>query len=322
MTAFTLSGVVTRWVVSPFGIVLAVTASAAYAASLVALRRRGAAVPVLRPVTFYVVGIGSLVLATDGGLAAFRDTSFIAAATQSAVLATITPVGLALGDPLGLLRGALGDRRAAVLDRVASGRTARTVMFPLVASVVATGLHLALFVTPWLADSVTHPAIRELTYAVLVGSGLLFVLPLLSDELVPAWCTAGVRVLIACGDGLLDAVPGVVVMASPRLLGAPVAAYLAARDPLWMQRVGGGAMFGVAEAVGLPLLAATVLAWVRSDAQEAAIVDARLDREEAQARAAAAQATQDAQGTPPGPTDDLRTRPWWETDPRFSRRRR
>jgi putative copper resistance protein D len=327
VTAFAPSGLVTQWVVSPFGTVLALAASLAYAAILVALRRRGDAVPVLRPLTFYLVGIGSLVLATDGGLAAFRDTSFVAAAAQSAVLAAITPVGIALGDPLGLARRALGERGATVLDRVVTGRTARIVMFPLLASVVATGLHLALFVTPWLAASVEHGWVRELTYAVLLGSGLLFVLPLLADELVPAWCTAGVRVLIAFGDGLLDAVPGVVVMASPALLGTPVAAYLAARDPLWKQWLGCGAMFGVAEVVGLPLLAATILVWVRSDAREAALVDAQLDREEAQrltAQRLAAQARQDSPDTtvevPSDSAEGLRDRPWWETDPRFTRR--
>jgi cytochrome c oxidase assembly factor CtaG len=311
---FTPADLVTHWVVSPFGIVLALVLAVAYAAALVVLQRRGDAVPVLRPVTFFIVGVGSLLLATDGGLAAFRGTSFVAAAAQSAVLAAVTPVGIALGDPVGLARRALSEQQTRTLDTVLGSRWVRVVMFPLVASVVATGLHLALFVSPWLADSVAHSWVRELTYAVLLVSGLLFVLPLLADELVPRWCTAGVRVLIAFGDGLLDAVPGVVVMASPALLGTPVAAYLSAHDPLWEQRLGGGAMFGVAEIVGLPLLAATVLAWVRSDAREAALVDARLDREALERRAMTPRPEAD------DTSDAVLDRPWWETDPRFTRR--
>ena len=309
MTAFAPADLVTSWVVSPFGTGLALLLTASYAAGLVRLHRRGQPVPRLRPITFYVLGVGSLVLATDGGLAASRGTSFVAAAAQSAVLAAVTPVGIALGDPVGLARRALGPGPTRGLDRLVSSRGARVVMFPLFASVVATALHLLLFTTPWLAASVTHGCVREATYAVLLVSGLAFVLPLLTDELVPAWCTAGVLVLIAFVDGLLDAVPGVVVMASPTLLGARVATYFAADDPLWQQRLGGGAMFGVAEVVGLPILAATVLAWVRSDAREAAIVDARLDREARERDAA-------AEGAP----DGVRDRPWWETDPRFTRR--
>lgn len=309
MPAFTPADLFTRWVVSPLGTTLALVLTVAYGAALFTLHTRGQRVPRLRPITFYVLGVGSLVLATDGGLAAFRGTSFVAAAAQSAVLAAVTPVGIALGDPLGLARRALDAGRTRGLDRFLGSRGARVVMFPLFASVVATVLHLSLFTTPWLAASVTHGGVREATYAVLLVSGLAFVLPLLTEELVPAWCTAGVLVLIAFVDGLLDAVPGVVVMASPVLLGAPVATFLAARDALWQQRLGGGAMFGVAEVVGLPLLAATVLAWVRSDAREAAIVDARLDREARERQVA-------AEGTP----DGLRDRPWWETDPRFTRR--
>ena len=193
------------------------------------------------------------------------------------------------------------------------------------ASVVATAVHLLLFVTPWLADSLRDGWLREATYALLLGTGVLFTLPLLADELVPAWCTAGVRVLIGFADGLLDAVPGVVVMASPALLGAPVAAYLAAPDPLWQQRLGGGAMFGIAEAVGLPLLAATVLAWVRADAKEAAAVDARLDAERSQRASARTVAEAGDMTAGPGPTataaEPVLDRPWWETDPRFAHRR-
>jgi putative copper resistance protein D len=283
----------TAWVVSPVGVALALVLSAGYACILLAVRRRGGRLPVLRVATFAVVGIGSLVLATCGGMAAHRSTSFVAAAAQSAVLAAITPVGVALGDPVGLGLRVLPAARAAAARRLLAGRWVRLAMFPLVGSVLATVLHLAMFVTPWLARSLDHAWLREATYAALVGSGLVFVLPLLADDLAPAWCTPGVRVLVGFGDGLLDAVPGVVVMASPALLGAPVAAYLRAADPLWEQHVGGGVMFGLAELVGLPLLAATVAAWVRADRAEAAAVDARLDLEPA--------------------TD----RPWWETDPRF-----
>jgi len=106
-------------------------------------------------------------------------------------------------------------------------------------------------------------------------------------------------------------------MASPALLGAPVAAYLAAPDPLWQQRLGGGAMFGIAEAVGLPLLAATVLAWVRADAREAAAVDARLDAERAERTAEVAETA----GRETPVAEPVLDRPWWETDPRFAHRR-
>lgn len=146
-----------------------------------------------------------------------------------------------------------------------------------------------------------------MTYLVLLGTGLLFVVPLLgTEDLLPVWCTPPIRVVIAFADGLLDAIPGVVVLASPRLLGAPVPAYLAAADPLRQQQLGGAVMLGIAEVIGLPMLAALAVAWVRSDDRAAKEVDAALDLAQAQ-RSAEANA-------------DGADRLWWQDDPRFAGR--
>lgn len=313
--AFTFGSVFTDWVLSPVGLGLGLALSLGYAGCLAVLVRRGQGVPVGRAVTFYLLGVGSLVLACDGGLAAHRGTSFIAAAAQSGVLAAITPVGIALGDPTRLARQVRGARR-----RRSGGtalRVGRILAFPLVASVLAVAVHLLFFVTPWLAASVEHGWVRELTYVALLSTGLLFVVPLISEtDLLPTWCTDPIRVLIALADGLIDAVPGLVVMAWPRILGAPIAAYAAHADPLWQQHFGGGAMLAIAEAVELPFLVTICLGWVRSDERAAREADAALDR-----------AREDRELAGPAPLlqgeddpGDVRDRPWWETDPRFAGR--
>ncbi len=305
---FTPTSVYTTWTWSPVGVGISGLFSFGYAVCMLVAWRRGEHPSVLRALTFYLVGVGSLVLATNGGLAAYRGVSFVAAAAQSGVLAAITPIGIALGDPVGLSRQGFGPGGIRWLHRALTARVSRVLMFPALASALAVGVHLGLFVTPWLASSLTSAWVRELTYLALLGTGLLFVLPLLGhQELLPSWCTPSIRVLIALADGLLDALPGVVVMAWPRLLGRPVPAYLAAPDPLWQQQLGGGAMFGLAEVVGLPLLAAVVLAWVRSEDRVAKEVDAALDL----AR---------AQKTQAEPAADDTDRPWWEDDPRFAGR--
>jgi len=306
--AFTLASVFTEWVRSPLGIMLPVGLSIGYAVCLVAAWRRSSRPSVFRALIFYVMGVGSLVLATDGGLAAYREVSFVAAAAQSGVLAAITPMGLALGDPLGLASRASGQDGPGWLHRVSTARVSRILMFPALASLLAVGVHLGLFVTPWLAASVASGWVRELTYLALLATGLLFVLPLLShEELLPSWCTAPLRAVIAFADGLLDALPGVIVMAWPGLLGAPVPAYLADRDPLWQQRLGGAAMFAIAEVVGLPLLAAVIVDWIRSDDRTAKEIDAALDL-------AHAQRVECQLG------EEAMDRPWWENDPRFTGR--
>ena len=44
-------------------------------------------------------------------------------------------------------------------------------------------------------------------------------------------------------------------------------------DPLLDQRLGGGALLAVAESVGLPVIAAVFLEWVRSDERDARASD-------------------------------------------------
>ena len=58
----------------------------------------------------------------------------------------------------------------------------------------------------------------------LLLTGTLVVLPLLSTELLPAWCTHPVRAFLAFVDGLIDAVPGILVMTTPQLLTVGVGA--------------------------------------------------------------------------------------------------
>ena len=87
-------------------------------------------------------------------------------------------------------------------------------------------------------------------------------------------------------------------------------------------------MIAVAEVVGLPLLAAIFVAWVRADDADALQTDAYLDamavNETALSSLVVDQggvgsgAPGSAPAASPGPVLD---RPWWETDPRFSDRR-
>ena len=290
---FTPSSLVTQWIADPIGLALVVLLTTGYAAGMAAARRRGVRWSPLRALWFFGLGVGSLVLASAGGLAAYRGVLLPAAAAQAVVLSAVTPVGLALGDPLGLAEQAWGERGQGLAGWLRGGPV-RVFMYPLFSSVLAVGCLLLLFVTPWLSASLNHPWVRELTYLALLGTGTLVVLPLLGEQMLPTWCTHPVRTLIAFADGLLDAVPGLVIMTWPKLLSPGVASYAHRPDPLWDQRIGGGIILLVGEVVGVPLLAAVIVGWVRSDAAEAQAVDARLDAEPDTGR------------------------PWWETDPRYT----
>jgi cytochrome c oxidase assembly factor CtaG len=315
---------VTTWTADPLGLLLAVVLTGGYAAGVLAARRRGTAWPWGRTAVYAVLGVGMLVLATCGALAAYRGTLFSVGAAQATVLSAVIPLGLALGDPLGLARAAWPPLGRGVGPGVT--RLGRVAMFPLVSSVVAAAVLVVLFFTPWFAASLTSTWVRELLYVVLLLTGTLVVLPLLSTELLPTWCTHPVRAFLAFVDGLIDAVPGILVMTTPRLLTVGIgAAGLTQRTwgpaPMWDQRLGGGVMLAIAETVGLPLLGAVMVAWMRADAVEARLVDDELDARRAGAAAASGASGPEVRPAPLADGEAGRDRPWWESDPRFSRYR-
>jgi cytochrome c oxidase assembly factor CtaG len=89
---------VTTWVADPVGLLLAVVLTGGYAAGVLAVRRRGSTWSWGRTAVYAVLGVGTLVLATCGALAAYRGTLFTVAAAQATALSAVTPLGLALGE--------------------------------------------------------------------------------------------------------------------------------------------------------------------------------------------------------------------------------
>ena len=305
MPPLTFWTLVSSWVFDPLGLLLAASLACLYGALLWRAHRRGVRWPRARIAAFFVLGIVALIFATCGGLAAYRTTLFWAATTQAAVLSAVVPMGIALGDPVGLARSAWGEASVRRLLRLLRSPVARVLMFTLVSSVLAMLSLILVFVTGYFTLSTTSTLVREALYAQLLVTGSLVVLPILGEEMLPALCTHPIRVLFAFVDGLLDAVPGVVLITAPALLtrGVPgLTDRTWGPTPAWDQQVGGAALIAVTEVVGLPILATIIAAWVRADKAEARAVDAALD-----ARAAESD-------------EPEVTAPWWESDPRYSNR--
>ncbi|MBO1768012.1 cytochrome c oxidase assembly protein [Allobranchiibius sp. GilTou38] len=312
MPAFTPASWLTAWTWSWPGVVVALLLTAPYLALAGRAARRGERWPWWRTAVYLVAGVGSLIYVTCGPIGAYRTSLLWCFGGQVGVVASVTPLALAIGDPVGLVRRVRPGAVTAL-----QGRVARVLMFPLLASVLAAVSIVLVFFTGYAQWAITS-GIGELVLLVhLLAVGVLVVLPLLTEELLPAWATAPVRALFAFVDGLLDAIPGILVMTASSLLvpdfpgwGTPAHAHFSRTLD---QKFTGGALLGVAEAIGVPLLAAVFVQWMRSDAVEAAQVDARLDAQERIGPAPAAR-TQveepDAQGD----------RPWWLDDPRMADR--
>lgn len=267
------------------GWALAAVLLVAYVALWVRGRRRSPdiAPSPLRLALFVILGVGTLLYALAGPAGVYSRTFLWIFGLQVSLLTAVTPLGLALGRPVELLCAATGSDapRTAV-----AGRLGRALMYPMLSSVLAAASLIIVFFTGYGQAALDHGWVFVILVAHLLFVGTLVVLPLLTDDLLPEWATPGVHALLACVDGLLDAIPGILLMtrshlAMPHFPGfSPAAAHL--RDglsPTLDQRFTGGAVLAVAESIGIPLLIAVFVDWQRADRRTAIETDQRLDAE-------------------------------------------
>lgn len=287
LTAFDF---LTAWHWSWPGAVLSAALAVGYALCWWRAHRR-CDVGVARLAAYLIIGVGSLMYVTCGPVGYFSRTYMWMFALEVAVLAAVTPLGLAAGRPVDVLCSAAGSEAP---RRALSGSLARALMFPLVSSVLSAVSICLVFYTGYGLAALRSPGIGLLLIVHLLFVGLLVALPLLTDDLLPKWATGGMKALVATLDGLIDAIPGILLMTASSLIMPSFPGFSTHHADLSAsldQRFAGGALLAVAESIGIPMLALVFIDWVRSDSKQAHVIDAELD----------------AQG------DDESTTPWWLT---------
>ncbi|QNP71308.1 cytochrome c oxidase assembly protein [Streptomyces roseirectus] len=310
----------TAWQLDVPALLLIALLGGAYGWGVVRLRGRW---PLVRTAAFAVLGLGTLLVATMSGLAVYDHVLFWPAAVQNILLDLVAPLGLALGDPLGLALAALPERGAGRVRRAMTGRAVRALTFPLVSTALVLLTELTVYFTPYFSTALRDGWLHELMYLNLLAAGCLFVIPVLTkEETLPSWCTHPVRAALVFLDGVIDAVPGLVVMTHGSLIAG---AWYLHHHPDWApgvsydQQLGGGLMLSIAELVALPFLLAILVQWARTERVQAAALDRRLDAEQAARAERAARSAQAADAGRPGgaagPSEEPdRVRPWWETE--------
>ena len=303
----TVGRLLSSWQPDLPALLLVLLLGAVYGWGVLRLRRRGEGWPVSRIAAFAVLGLGTLVVATMSALAVYDRVLFWPAAVQNILLDLIAPLGLALGDPLRLAVRALPEGAAGRVQRAMTARLVRLLTFPLVSTALVLATELTVYFTPYFETALRHGWLHQLLYLHLLLAGCLFVVPVLTrEEALPAWCTHPVRAALVFLDGIVDAVPGIVVMTHGTLIAG---AWYLHHAPPWSpdvhhdQQLGGGAMVGIAELVALPFLLAILVQWARTERATTAALDRRLATELIPATP--------AQGQTESP--DL-VRPWWETE--------
>ncbi|MCZ0990869.1 cytochrome c oxidase assembly protein [Streptomyces diastatochromogenes] len=296
------------WQLDVPALLLVVLLGTLYGWGVLRLRRRGGSWPPVRIAAFTLLGLGTLVVATMSALAVYDHVLFWPAAVQNILLDLVAPLGLALGDPLGLALRALHERGAGRVQRAMTGRVVRLLTFPLISTALVLATELTVYFTPYFETALRVGWLHELMYLHLLVAGCLFVVPVLTrEEALPEWCTHPVRAALVFLDGVVDAVPGIVVMTHGTLIAG---AWYLHHAPPWApdvqrdQQLGGGAMISIAELVALPFLLAILAQWARTERAETVALDRRLEAELVPAAPVAGGAGEEAD----------RVRPWWETE--------
>jgi len=332
-------------------LVLIVAIAAWYILSARTIRRRGERWGTGRTIAFLGLGLGFWVIATMSWVGVYQGALFYARATQTVLLVLVVPLFLMMGKPITLLieaQPALGTRVAAVIR----SRAAKVVTFPAITTVLLIAVPMSMYFTSWYTAVFDSGTVRELTYLILMVPGLVFFWTLLRVDPVPKQYPYGVAMWITAAEVVGDAFFGIAIIADQTILAAPhyhAVGYPFGPSLATSQVLGGGIIWILGDAVGLPFLAVQLIQMMREDKAEAAAIDAELDARDAEkaARRAAVNAAQAEQSAaaavgpgsaPVSQPDDANAehasvtaeadgvdedeRPWWETDPRITNRYR
>lgn len=307
----TPGGTLTAWRADPLAAAVIVLAAGGYLYAMVRLRGQGRRWPVRRGLAFVGLGLGAMALTSMGWPAVYAPALFSVYAAHVMALLLVVPFLLALGRPIELASAALSARGSARLAAVLSSRPMRLFTVPVVSPLLLAVVPFLVFFTPLLPFSLAHPVALSALRLVLLLLGVAVLVPLWEADNTGLRIPYAAALMFAFVELLADAVPGIVVRLDTHVLAAGYFIHLArpwGPTPLHDQQLGGDLLWGLGEAIDLPFLAMLVLLWVRSDAREAARVDAALDA----ARTPPTDRPSLGRGAAAAESDD--EAPWWERD--------
>jgi putative copper resistance protein D len=286
---FTVARLLSGTTIDPLPAALILVVAGLYLVAQWRLWQRGDRWSGWRAASFLVGGLGSIAVATMSGLAAYDDTLFSAHMVQHMILSMVAPVFLALGAPVTLALRTLPARPRGTLLTVLHSAPARLLTFPPVGWALFVGSPFALYFSGWYPATLRHAWLHELLHLHFVVVGCLFLWPLIGLDPVPGKVTHPLRFLLVFAALPFHAILGITIMGSQQLIAADyyLALHLSWSDPVSDQRVGGGLLWASGDLVGLLLLGAVAVQWMRASEREAVREDRRLDRLAARAGAAA-----------------------------------
>jgi putative membrane protein len=253
------------------GILLAI----AYLAGAMRLWRQGRRWPVSRTFCF-LAGCAALVIIMGLGVESYGYAQFSVFMFQQLTLMVAIPPLLVLGSPGTLLlratpHGGLGGAVLRLAHGALRSRAARWALSP----AVALPLYLLAFYGLYLgnlADPILRlPGGHHLLEIGFFVAGMLFTIPVLTEDPVPARMGYGARALDLFAEAALHAFFGVFIMMSNTLMISAFVDATAALglDPLEDQRVAGALAWSYGEAPTLVMVLYIMHRWFREDTARA-----------------------------------------------------
>ena len=303
----TVDAGLTSWTLDLGALAVVAALAWAYLSGLRRLRAAQIRWPVGRTIWF-AAGLLVLTATSMSFLGVYSHTLMWITAAQMALLLTVVPVLLVLGAPVRLLVTARPQTQPGV-EAVLANPVVRVLTFPLVGAVIVAMIPFAVYYTPVFEASLRNRLIEWTVHLALLAVGFAFYWSVLSVDRPPRVHYFALTIIVMV-ETLFDAVPGIALWLGTTPIAADYYRQVArpwGRSPLSDQQFGGIMLWGIGELVGIPLLMLVVVQWMRSDAVDAARIDAELDRaDEARAAAERGLATRDhpaqPRETPPGNT--------------------
>jgi cytochrome c oxidase assembly factor CtaG len=281
---FDLARVLTEWQLEPVPTVVTVWVAGLYLLGVRRMHARGDRWPAGRTVSFVGVGLGTFLVATCSGLAAYDTTLLSVHMVQHMVLAMLVPLALALGAPVTLALRTLPARPRRWLLAVLHSRVVRVLSMPPLAFALFVLSPWALYLTSWYDATLRSAYLHEALHLHFVAVGALFLWPVVGVDPVPGRVGYPFRMLLMVLTLPFHAFLGVTLMSQSELVGGDWYPDLAARpglgwlpDPAADQHLAGGILWSSGDLVGLLFFLVLFAQWVRSSMREAEREDRRLD---------------------------------------------
>jgi putative membrane protein len=276
---FSATNLLSESTFDPVPAVLSAAALWAYLAGVRRLAARGRQWPVRRTASF-VVGIVSMVIATQSGLAAYDTVLFSAHVAQHVLLGIVAPAFLALSAPVTLALQATTRPTQVNLLRVLRSRPAGVVGHPLVAWLVFGSTLFVLYFSPLYEWSLRNDVVHAWVHLHFVVAGSLFCWATIGLDPVPHRLGYGPRLLLVLMTVPFHAFLGLALLT----MHDPIAAtYYADQARTWGasalddQRIGAAIMWIVGDVMSVTLSVVILQQWWQAEQRQTRRLDARLD---------------------------------------------